>query len=155
MATLHVSPATGTPTDLDVESPYNRQPQDVLLKLRFGVFIDDGGTATPRIGGQWDRNLLIDARRHRPAGMRTVLHTRFSAWPLRIGLGPPFGKGRGLTFQRTQRLFQRFFSAAHSRTEFYRDAVAGIRSPSEASQPRSPDLFPAFAARLWNSSTLP
>src|SRR5207249_12260298 len=41
MSTLHVSSATRAATDLDVESPADRPPHNVLLKLRLGRPVND------------------------------------------------------------------------------------------------------------------
>ena len=51
MATLHVSPATGTAANLDVESAQDCLTHDVFLKLRLGVLVDDRGPRSTRSFG--------------------------------------------------------------------------------------------------------
>src|SRR5206468_5690664 len=82
MATLHVSPATGTVADLDVESAHDCLTHDVFLKLRLGVLVDDRGPAAQGVFGQRHRDFLIHARRNRPRGSLAILVPAFgrAAW---------------------------------------------------------------------------
>src|SRR5213592_4472450 len=100
MSTLHVSSATGAPTDLDVESPGDRPPHNVLLKLRLGLPVNDRASTARTFVRQWDADLLVNSRRNGPRGSLAVVIPWLAARRLGIGFGITFGEWRGLPLER-------------------------------------------------------
>jgi hypothetical protein len=88
-------------------APHHRLPNDVFLKLRLRVVVNDLSTAVRTRPRQRNRNLFIDAVGNRAERALSVVASPLASRRLRVGLGFPFREWRRLSLQRTQCFFQK------------------------------------------------
>src|SRR5262249_41055355 len=106
MASLHTPLAVATAAHSDIETAYDRPPDDLFLILRVAAFRLHVAAAMRAALRQSNLDPFIHPRGDWATGLPAIASARFPAWPLRIGFRRAARMWRGLTFAGAQRGFQ-------------------------------------------------